>query len=111
MKKDDGIARLPNGVLIPEEVRDRLVKEYSSPKTPTVKFDPSQATTKDLQDHDFSGYRVNQFTQDLELWCVGKMMVRRKLIECTPEVMATMHEEAFSTSGTVVQVPLGGKRG
>lgn len=105
-KKDDGIAVLSNGLLIPEAIRDELLKhDWSTPRNKKEGFDPNNATTKDLELNQFSGYRVNVFTHDLELWCLGQMKVRRRLDDCTPQVMATMHEEAFMTTGTVISVP------
>lgn len=106
MSKDDGIAKLPNGLLIPEALRDQLVKQDWSKPRRTADFDPNQATTKDLELKRWSGFRVNVFTNEVELWCLGRIATRRNLQGFTPKDMAEMHEEAFSTTGTVVQVPV-----
>lgn len=107
MKKDSGIAKLHNGVLIPEELRDRLSKrDWTSKPTTGPAWNPDNATTKELEEHQFSGYRVNIFTQDVELWCVGRLMEKEKLsrIQAKPSLLATMHEKAFQTNGTVLEV-------
>lgn len=113
MAKDDGIAKLKNGLLISEETRDALLKHnWQEPRNKTVGFDPNQATTRELEDHRFSGFRVNVFTNDVELWCLGRIAVRKNMseVERDPGVLAAMHEEAFSTTGTVIEVPMKLKR-
>lgn len=105
--KDDGIATLVNGVKLPEGIRDELMKHnWQEPRRKTSGFDPSNSTTAELKEHKFSGFRVNQFTQDLELWLLGDMRARRRLRDCTPKAVADMHEEVFATSGTILEFEL-----
>lgn len=107
-KKDNGIARLPNGILIPEELRDALQRRDFT-KAPEAKgFNPDTATTADLKYHGFSGFRVNQFTQDVELWVLGQIRGKRKLadVQRRPETLADLHEEVFLTKGTVIETQI-----
>lgn len=111
MAKDNGIAKLPNNVIIPEELRDALAKhDWTGPRNLQDKtgFDPNRATTKELEQHQFSGFRVNAFTGNVELWCVGRMMGSRGCdkVAKDPRVLAELHEEVFQTAGTVIEVPM-----
>lgn len=112
-RRDKGIVTLPNNVKIQEETRDRLAKLVNKDGTPTrttapSAYNPDNATTEELKEHKFSGYRVNTFTNDVELWCVGKIMVRRNLaiVQNRPQTLMDMHEEAFLTAGSVLMVPM-----
>lgn len=106
-KKDTGIATLANGVQLPEATRDLLLKHnWQEPRRKQEGFDPNSCTTAELKEHKFSGFRVNVFTQDLELWCLGDMVTRRRARDCTPGVVASMHEEAFATAGSIIEFDL-----
>jgi hypothetical protein len=114
MKKDDGIAKLKNGILIPESVRDELLKHnWQERRNTQAGYNPNTATTKELEQHGFSGFRVNVFTNDVELWCLGRIGTRRNMgdVERNPSVLASMHEEVFATSGTVIEIPMQIKKG
>lgn len=106
-KKDDGIAKLSNGLLIPEETRDKLIKhDWSKPRN--LGWNPDNATSKELEEKRWSGYRHNVFTNDYELWVVGKIAAKRNFdaVAANPRLMAEMHEEAFATAGTVLEIPV-----
>lgn len=111
-RRDTGIARLNNGYPILEETRDRLAKLVDKDGNPThtIKegFNPDRATTRDLEDARWSGFRVNNITLQVELWCLGKCKLKRSLaeIERKPGILADMHEEVFATAGTVITVPI-----
>lgn len=112
-KKDTGVVTLKNNVKISEETRDRLAKIVDKDGHPLhtpdkAAFSPDNATTKELEDHQFSGFRVNAFTNDVELWCVGSIMIRRNLdlIRGRPQTLMDMHEEAFLTTGSVMTMPI-----
>jgi hypothetical protein len=114
-KKDTGIARIDakmsTGATVSfpmqESTRDILNKLQGRAK-PSTSFDPNKATTKELEDNHFSGYRLNSFVNQIELWCYGKVLVKRNadLAAKNPGVLAEMHEEAFNTIGSIVQVEL-----
>lgn len=110
MAKDNGIAKLPNNVIIPEELRDALAKhDWTGPRNLGKNtFDANCATTKELEEAQWSGFRVNTFTSNVELWCVGRIMGTRKAedVARNPNVLAELHEEVFQTTGTVVQIPM-----
>lgn len=110
-KRDEGIATLANGVRIPEATRDILLKrDWNAGPKPREGLNPDTATTQELEAARFSGFRINEFTQDLELWCLGSIKVKRKTIEATPQVIANMHEEAFATAGSLFSFDADGVR-
>lgn len=107
IKPDDGIATLSTGLRIREELRDQLeAHDWTKPRNPgTIQ------TTDDLVRMEFSGFRVNVFTGDVELWCIGRVAARERCIDVTknPGLLATMHERAFATVGTIVALGEGKK--
>lgn len=115
-KKDTGIATIKSKdstgkiteIKIEEAVRDALQK-HDFREGPRRKHDPntldySTMTTAELERNQFSGYRQNDFTAEVELWILGKVATKRKYIEVArnPACLATMHEEAFRTVGSIV---------
>ena len=112
-KRDTGVATLPNGVKISEEMRDKLLnKDWSKPQR-ELDTRSTHQTTKDLEEQGFSGFRVNEFTRDVELWLLGRVAARERCIDCAknPALLANMHERVFSTNGTIVAVDPVGKAG
>lgn len=103
-KRDTGIARLKNGLLIPEAQRDALNKRDWTHK-PAQSFNPDNATTKELETANFSGFRVNAFTGNVECWVIGEIRGTRKLqhIQQDPKQLAELHEEVFATAGSVIE--------
>jgi hypothetical protein len=116
-KKDDGIATIQSKdstgkvtkLKIEEAVRDALQKHDFS-AGPRRKADPnfvdySKMSTAELERAEWSGIRQNDFTMNVELWVLGRIAVKRSYIEIArnPACLATMHEEAFKTTGTVIQ--------
>lgn len=111
-EKDTGIAtvdaKMSTGEIkqfrIAEETRDALNK--LSQKTPEKGFDFDNATAKELEDIQFSGFRLNKLSNELELWALGRILSRRnaQLATSNPGIIAQMHEEAFHTVGSIVTV-------
>lgn len=92
---------------ISESVRDALNKRPHH--TERVKpFDPNTATTNELQNRRYSGFRINHFTNQVELWCLGIVAGQRRLdlVEKNPRLLADLHEEAFSTNGSIITADL-----
>lgn len=112
-KKDTGIATLPNGIQIREELRDQLLKRDWNKHTEGGYKPVADATTKNLKEQEFSGYRVNEFTAEVELWILGRIAVRRKCaqVQHNMAILAEMHEEAFATNGSVVMADEGENNG
>lgn len=115
IKKDTGIAKVDakmstgevKSFPMDEAVRDALNK-LKGRLLGNLGFDPNKATTKELEDNHFSGYRLNEFTNQIELWCNGKILVKRnaQVAAANPGILAEMHEEAFHTIGSIVEVEL-----
>lgn len=106
--KDTGI--IPN-LGITEEKRDSLRKrDWSKRQAHPEPCD--NWTTKECEEKKFSGIRLNRLNGDTEIWCVGELRVRRKTQDVgnNPSILATMHEEAFGTVGTILDIELNTKR-
>lgn len=104
IKKDTGIATLINGYRMPEETRDELAShDWNQPRNPAIAMSAIE-TTRDLEKKEFSGFRVNAWTGNIELWVLGKVASTRKCESFVkdPSLMATMHEEVFATIGTII---------
>lgn len=103
-KKDTGIAILPNGVRISESVRDALLKRAQGGRLGGEGATETVITTKDLQDTEFSGFRLNEFSNDVELWVLGRVAAKRKAgdVQRNPALMMEMHEEVFATNGSML---------
>lgn len=111
-KKDTGIAKIDapmsNGSTVSfpmeEAVRDALNKTRGRPRPPA--FDANKATTQELENMKYSGYRINHFTNEMELWIVGKVAVRKNatVVANNPGLLAAMHEEAFATVGSIISI-------
>jgi len=112
-KKDTGIAKIDakmstgeiKSFPLDEAVRDALNKLQGRPAR-RLGFDPNNVTTKELEDNHFSGYRLNSFVNRIELWCDGKVLSQRDATRAAnnPGILAEMHEEAFHTVGSIVEV-------
>lgn len=63
-------------------------------------------TTKELEAANFSGFTINEFTNDVELWLLGRMLEREtcQRVAANPSLLATMHERAFHTTGTIIEI-------
>jgi len=116
-KKDIGIAKVDakmstgevKSFQMDEAVRDALNKLQGRPSSyKSHNFDPNKATTKELENNHFSGYRHNVFVNQIELWCYGKVLAKRNAQSAAnnPGILAEMHEEAFHTVGSIVAVEL-----
>jgi len=107
-KKDTGI--IP-GLGITEERRDQLKKrDWSGPLKHAATSE--QYTTQDCINKLFSGIRINKMTNMVEIWCFGEKRVERNYqkVANNPAILATMHEEAFATVGTVLEIEVDKKR-
>jgi hypothetical protein len=114
-KKDTGIAKvdakMSTGEIksfpMQEEIRD-ILNKLEGRLPGNLGFDPNNATTKELEDNHFSGYRLNVFVNQIELWCNGKILTTRnaQAAAANPGILAEMHEEAFHTVGSIVAVEL-----
>jgi hypothetical protein len=99
------IGRIPE-LGITEAHRDQLAKrDWTKPKD----RDPNNTddwTTKDCEEKKYSGYRNNSFTGMIELWVAGVIKVQKRAadVENNPHLVATMHEEAFATVGSIVEL-------
>ena len=107
-KRDTGIATLKTGLKIKEELRDELQRHHwQGPRREPEK----ELTTVECEREKFSGFRANIILQRMELWVLGRIVDQCSLSECTPNRMATMHEKAFATKGTLVDVPMESQKG
>ena len=103
-KRKRDIGRIP-ALGITEAKRDELQKrDWTKPKDRVET--PDDWTTKDCEEKRYSGYRNNTFTGMIELWVAGKIRAQRHSqdVERNPHLVATMHEEAFATVGSVVEL-------
>jgi len=118
-KRDTGIARLPNGMPIREELRDginaRIDKdtgEYKRIHTPgadkqgsIVRLDDTR-TTSELQQIGWNGIRQNAISRQTEIWLHGE--IRKRIpssdLERNPGLLASAMEELFPGFGHVIQV-------
>lgn len=99
---DTGIARFQSGHLIREETRDVLAaQDWSKPRNLAV-----IATSQELKYRGWSGIRHNTFTNDIEIWLLGRIAARENYnrILTNPELVATLHEKAFSTVGSILVI-------
>lgn len=102
--KDDGIIR-PLG--ISEEQRDLLSKrDWSKPSEHTTH--PDNWTTAECREKKFSGFRINAFVMDVELWMVGRVLATRRHRSVTqnPTILAEMMEEACLTNGSIIETDI-----
>lgn len=69
-------------------------------------------TSAECEEKKFSGIRINKLNGRTEIWCVGMLKVSRNTqqVANNPGLLATMHEEAFATRGTVLEIELDKKR-
>lgn len=118
-KKDTGVAIVPapmstgeiKSFPLREEIRDILNKRpHPSDSKPTINIqipvDSSRMTTQELEAGNYSGYRVNHLKGTFEIWVLGRVAVseRASRVQKNPGIIADMHERAFSTTGSVVDV-------
>lgn len=117
-KLDTGIARLPNGAPIREELRDginaRIDKdtgEYKSPQRPVDKQGSivilnDERTSSDLQKIRWSGVRQNAISRQTEIWIGGEIKKRISSVdlERRPALLAEAFEELFPGWGHLIQV-------
>ena len=119
-KRDDGIAKIQakmsDGSVkefeMREEIRDALNKKalerkfFQEENRTIPNYD--RMSTQELEACKFSGFRLNEIARRIELWVGG-------MIACTepagkaarnPAVLADMHERAFATIGSLVDVDL-----
>lgn len=70
--------------------------------------DASQYTTAELEANRYSGYRVNHLAGKFEIWCLGHVAASERIsrVMKNPGIIADLHEKAFSTNGTVVELDL-----
>lgn len=110
-KRKRDIGRIP-ALGITEEKRDQLAKrDWTKPKDRDPN-NPDDWTTKDCEIRKYSGFRNNSFTGMIELWVKGVIRVQKRAsdVERNPHLVATMHEEAFATVGSVVELDVEVKR-
>ena len=103
-KKDTGI--IPE-LGITESKRDELQKrDWTHAPEPVKRFNADMATTQELVDARWSGIRVNHLNGMTEIWAAGRMLADEKTdkIAANPSYLANLHERAFSTNGTIVDV-------
>ncbi len=72
------------------------------------KVDASQYTAAELEANRYSGYRVNHLAGKFEVWCLGRVAASERIsrVMTNPGIIADLHEKAFSTTGTVIEVDL-----
>jgi len=110
MAKKKDIDFIPN-LGLTETRRDQLKKrDWSKPLQHAKTSD--QYTTQDCEQNQFSGIRINKLSNMVEIWCLGKKLLERNYqqVANNPGLLATMHEEAFNTTGTVLEIELEQKR-
>jgi len=117
-KPDTGIARLPNGMPIREEMRDalneKLLKNDGVLKHEPTTHDKQRSiyrsndtrTTSELMACKFSGLRQNPISRQTEIWIGGE--IRKRLHEVdlqrNPALMAQAFEELFPGWGHLIEV-------
>jgi len=117
-KRDTGIARLPNGAPIREELRDainaKIDKDTGIYNTGDKQADKQgsivrlndERTTSDLQKERWSGVRQNAISRQTEIWLQGE--IRKRIasvdLEKNPGLLAEAFEELFPGWGHLIQV-------
>lgn len=99
------------GLGITEAERDRLRKrDWTKPQIHAPTHD--NWTSAECEEKKFSGIRINRLNGMTEIWIHGEMRVARKTQDVgnNPSILATMHEEACATVGTVLDIELNQKR-
>lgn len=91
---------------VSEEVRDQLKKRNWKEKPKLDRADPNNMTTKELEQHRFSGVRNNKFTNQCELWLDGHVRATANAdkVAKDPSVLAEMHERVFKTLGSLIDI-------
>ncbi len=90
---------------ISETQRDRLKKRDWSKRV--AHPEPCDNwTTNECIEKKFSGIRLNRLNGQTEIWCLGEMRQSRRTIEVgrNPSILADMHEAAFGTVGTILDI-------
>lgn len=118
-KPDTGIAIIPapmsdgstKNFPLKEAVRDAFNKRPHPSERKhqeNVPVDASRMTTQELEAGNYSGYRVNHLKGTFEIWCIGRVAASERIdrVKKNPGVIADMHERAFSTAGSIVNVDL-----
>ena len=116
-KKDTGIARLPDGSPILEELLDNLKKIPVGGRKPlptTVGIKPDyhalNATTAELERDRWSGIRRNMLANRMELWIEGQILgsIHNDVYDKEPGRLATLMEEKLGLKGHIIStdVPL-----
>ena len=125
-KPDDGIATIPapmsTGATVNfkmrEEIRDALNnlghptdskwKERRALIAKQTGVDAALLSTQQCEEMQYSGYRMNQLKDTFEIWILGRVVEseRASRIRANPAVIADMHERAFATVGSIVDVDL-----
>lgn len=125
-KPDTGIAVIPAPMStgqtvnfkMREEMRDALNKlghptdsKWKERRELIAKqtgIDAALLTSQQCEQLDYSGYRMNKLKDTFEIWILGRVVEseRASRIRADPSIIATMHERAFATIGSIVDVDL-----
>jgi hypothetical protein len=95
-----------------EQKRDELMKRDWREPPKKRNDEPANWTTRECADKRFSGIRINKLSRRTEMWANGKMLADEStsVLEKDPGKLASLHERAFLTTGTLVSVDVTVKR-
>lgn len=96
-----------------EAVRDALNKmphpsDRRKARQEEIPVDASKYTTEELERNRYSGYRLNALKGTFEIWVLGRVAIseRASRVQRNPALIADMHERAFATTGSIVEVEI-----
>lgn len=96
---------------ISEEQRDRLRKRDWTQRQKHIEPHDNWTTAECIEKR-FSGIRINRMNGQTEMWMLGEMRISRKTQDVgrNPALLASMHEEAYGTVGTILDIDVSVKR-
>jgi len=117
VKRDAGIAivdaKMSTGQTksfkIQEAVRDALNKKAQNREFKVdVRGSFDNMTTQELEQHQFSGFRLNHLSNRIELWVLGMIACSERADRAArdPRVLANMHEKVFATKGSIIEMDI-----